>query len=128
METRIAGRTLGMSLSPGAVVGLTGDLGAGKTVFAKGIADALGVTEEVRSPTFTIVAEYQGRVPFVHIDLYRISGADEFLDLGVEELVYGTAVTVIEWYERAREELPDTIVEVRIELGEGTSRRITISR
>jgi tRNA threonylcarbamoyladenosine biosynthesis protein TsaE len=110
------------------VVGLTGDLGAGKTVFAKGVADALGVTEEVTSPTFTIVAEYQGRVPFVHIDLYRISGADEFLDLGVEELVYGTGVTVIEWYERAREELPDTIVEVRIELGEGTSRRITISR
>lgn len=116
-----------MSLGPGAIVGLTGDLGAGKTVFAKGIADALGVVDEVMSPSFTIVAEYEGRVPFVHIDLYRLDGPSEFLDLGVEELMFGDAITVIEWFERARDELPGELVIVRIELLEDDSRRITIS-
>lgn len=107
-------------------MGLTGDLGAGKTVFCKGIADALGVVEEVTSPSFTIVAEYDGRVPFVHIDLYRIDGPSQFVDLGVEEIVFGNAVTVIEWYERAEDELPADLLVVRIELLEDDSRRITI--
>lgn len=107
-------------------MGLTGDLGAGKTLVAKGIADALGVEEEVTSPSFTIVNEYAGRLPMYHIDLYRLDHSADFLELGIEDLIYGEGVSVIEWYERARDELPTEMVRITLEVISSESRRISI--
>ena len=85
-ETETEGRKLGESLRKGDVVSLRGSLGAGKTVLAKGIAESLGITEAIVSPTFTIVQEYSGREKLYHLDLYRLSGEDEFESMGGEEL------------------------------------------
>jgi tRNA threonylcarbamoyladenosine biosynthesis protein TsaE len=84
-ETLELARAVGELLRPGDVISLIGELGAGKTVFARGVARALGVTELVVSPTFTIVREYEGRVPLVHVDVYRIEAVQELHDLGFEE-------------------------------------------
>lgn len=105
-ETENFGRLLGGLLRPGDVVCLYGELGAGKTVLAKGIARGLGVAEAVTSPTFTLINEYAGRVPFFHMDAYRLSGPQDMVDLGCEEYFYGEGVTVIEWPERVEEVLP----------------------
>ena len=91
---------------PGDVVVLAGELGAGKTVFAKGIATALGITEPVVSPTFTIVREYDGPIPLVHVDVYRLDHLQELLDLGLDDLVGDDAVTVVEWGDRVTALLP----------------------
>ena len=96
------GRTLG----PGDVVALVGDLGAGKTVFAKGIASALGVKEAVSSPTFVLIHEYAGSLPLYHMDLYRLAGEREILDIGVEEYFYGDGVSLVEWAEKLGPRLP----------------------
>lgn len=99
-ETKAWGRKLAHLLFPGAVIGLEGELGAGKTCFVKGIASGLGLDEdEVASPTFTLIAEhYRGRIPLYHIDLYRMAGA-EVEELGIDEYLYGQGVTVIEWFQ-----------------------------
>lgn len=109
------------------MVALTGDLGAGKTAFVKAAARALGVREEVTSPTYTIIAEYPGKPTLVHMDLYRLQDAEEFELLGVEEYLEGEAVTMIEWAERAEEALPsDRTVWVRITFEPGDRRSIEI--
>ncbi|MFW6338988.1 MAG: tRNA (adenosine(37)-N6)-threonylcarbamoyltransferase complex ATPase subunit type 1 TsaE [Alkalispirochaetaceae bacterium] len=111
-------------LSPGSIVALTGDLGAGKTAFVKAAAAALGVTEEITSPTYTIIAEYPG---LVHMDLYRLQDAEEFELLGVEEHLRGDGIAMIEWAERAKEALPqDRTVWVEITFEEGDRRTIEI--
>lgn len=117
---------MGAHLVAGDVVGLTGDLGAGKTVFTKGIARALGIADEVTSPSFTVVSEYVGRLPLYHIDLYRMDGAADLLDLGIEELIYGNGISVVEWFDRAESELPETMIRVVIEFVSAQTRRITI--
>jgi tRNA threonylcarbamoyladenosine biosynthesis protein TsaE len=101
-ETRALGEEWGKAASTGLVIGLTGDLGAGKTEFVKGIARGLGVTEKVLSPTFALVHEYMsGRLPLFHIDLYRLESASQIISAGLEEYLYRpTGVTVIEWIER----------------------------
>jgi tRNA threonylcarbamoyladenosine biosynthesis protein TsaE len=114
-ETMALARRLGSVLRAGDVVVLSGDLGAGKTVFAKGIAAALGVTDTVVSPTFTIVREYAGTPPLVHVDVYRIDRLQELHDLGFDDLVGGDAVTVVEWGDRIGNLLPADHLEVRIE-------------
>ena len=97
----------------GDVVVLSGDLGAGKTVLAKGIAPpGLGVTEPVVSPTFTIVREYEGDVPLLHLDVYRLDHLQEVIDLGLDELLDGHAVTVVEWGEAVSALLPPDRLEV----------------
>ncbi|MBI3799470.1 MAG: tRNA (adenosine(37)-N6)-threonylcarbamoyltransferase complex ATPase subunit type 1 TsaE [Deltaproteobacteria bacterium] len=98
-ETKAWGERLGQLLFPGAVVGLEGELGAGKTCFVKGLATGLALDEdEISSPTFTLVAEhYRGRVPLYHIDLYRLEGA-EVEELGLDEYLFGQGVTAIEWF------------------------------
>lgn len=106
---------------------LRGGLGAGKTTFTKGLAKGLGVPDEVTSPTFTIISEYEGRVPLYHMDAYRLSGCDEFLELGVEDLLYGDGVCVIEWSERVAAAMPDDAAIVEIEANEDGSRRISLS-
>ncbi|MGH2753779.1 MAG: tRNA (adenosine(37)-N6)-threonylcarbamoyltransferase complex ATPase subunit type 1 TsaE [Actinomycetota bacterium] len=113
-ETRILGASLAPVLLPGDVVSLSGDLGAGKTVFVQGLATALGVTGRVTSPTFTIVHEYDGRYPIVHLDVYRLDSFQEILDLGFEEFFDPRAVVVIEWGEAVEQLLPRR--HLRIEL------------
>lgn len=113
-ETRGVGRALGSVLATGDLVLLAGDLGAGKTQLAKGIADALGVDEPVVSPTFTLARAYTGRVRLLHVDVYRLDRAQELLDLGLEE-EGDDAVTVVEWGDVAAAHLPHVCLEVRLE-------------
>jgi len=120
------GASLARSLEPGAVILLEGELGAGKTVFVRGLAIGLGAPEEdVSSPTFTLVQEYRGRMPFLHADLYRVSGA-EAEELGLDELG-GDGVLAIEWAAKLVRR-PAGAVEVLIEDLGGDRRRITIER
>lgn len=98
-ETRAVGAAIASCLAPGDVVVLGGDLGSGKTTIAQGIGAGLGVTEPVVSPTFAIVREYEGRVPVAHIDVYRLDRVQELNDLGIEEILDGTRVVLVEWGE-----------------------------
>jgi tRNA threonylcarbamoyladenosine biosynthesis protein TsaE len=121
--TEAIGAAIGSQLRVGDLVVLSGDLGAGKTTFAKGLARALGVAEPVTSPTFTIVQEYDGRVPLAHVDVYRLDRIQELHDLGFEELLE-SRVTVVEWGEAIALVLPRDRIEVRLELGDGDDQRI----
>ena|GEM_PF-382081 len=107
-----------------AVLALHGNLGAGKTCFAQGLAQAAGVKEPVCSPTYTLISEYQGDIPFHHIDLYRLGGPEEALDLGLDEYFESGGLTVIEWAERAAELLPPSTVHIRLDPGDGDQQRI----
>ena len=106
--------SFGASLSPGSVVALFGELGAGKTRFVQGLASAWDVQDVVSSPTFTLVNEYRGRVPVYHIDLYRIRHEEEALDLGLDEYLFGRGITIIEWSERILHLLPDSAWRIHI--------------
>jgi tRNA threonylcarbamoyladenosine biosynthesis protein TsaE len=111
-ETRILGAALAPVLLPGDVISLNGDLGAGKTVFVQGVAAALGVEQRVTSPSFTLVHEYEGRYPIVHLDIYRLSSFQEVLDLGFEELLDPNAVLIVEWGEAVAPLLPRKYLEI----------------
>jgi tRNA threonylcarbamoyladenosine biosynthesis protein TsaE len=125
-ETSAAGERLAAHLKAGDVVLLYGDLGAGKTAFVRGLARGLGANvDEVSSPTFTLVQEYQGRVTLYHVDLYRLE-PPEIDDLGLEELVCGDGIVAIEWAERWRGR-PDDVIEVRLEDLGDERRRIIVS-
>jgi tRNA threonylcarbamoyladenosine biosynthesis protein TsaE len=113
-ETFALGTRVASVLRLGDVVVLSGELGAGKTVFAKGIAAGLGVTEPVVSPTFTIVREYEGDVPLQHLDVYRLDHLQEVIDLGLDELLDGHAVTLVEWGEAVGALLPPDRLEVML--------------
>lgn len=124
-QTWRIGEILGSKLGPGDTVCLYGDLGAGKTSFSYGIALGLEVkTEYVTSPTFTFVNEYQGRVPFYHMDLYRLKGPEELENIGFERYISSDGVTVIEWAERAEDELPEECLSVYLEYVSENSRTI----
>jgi tRNA threonylcarbamoyladenosine biosynthesis protein TsaE len=116
-ETESVGEALGAQLRAGDVVVLTGDLGTGKTTFTKGLARGLGVTDRVTSPTFTIVQEYDGRVPVAHVDVYRLERIQELHDFGFEELLE-QRVTVVEWGEAIAIVLPRDRIDVRITMDE----------
>jgi len=116
-ETRALGASVASLLRPGDVVVLAGDLAAGKTTFAQGAIAALGVEEQVTSPTFTIVAEYEGRVRVAHVDVYRLSGVGELHDLGFEEVVDDERVTFVEWGDRVEGALPPDRLVVTLEVG-----------
>lgn len=113
-ETRIVGASLAPTLLPGDVISLSGDLGAGKTVFVQGLATALGVEGGVTSPTFTIVHEYEGRYPIIHMDVYRLDSFQEVLDLGFEELLDPQAILLVEWGEAVTPLFPRSYLEVEI--------------
>lgn len=113
-------------LPGGTVVTLTGTLGAGKTTLVKGVALGLGIKEPVTSPTYTIVSEYPGEKPLYHMDLYRLSSADEFEYLGLEKEIYGHGLAFIEWGERAEEVLPEDRINLHIEVLKDNSRVITL--
>ncbi|HEX2914042.1 MAG TPA: tRNA (adenosine(37)-N6)-threonylcarbamoyltransferase complex ATPase subunit type 1 TsaE [Chloroflexia bacterium] len=125
-QTQRAGVSLARLLGPGDVILLEGDLGAGKTTFTKGLAQGLGVEGYVNSPTFTLVNEYEGRIPVYHMDCYRIESAAEAFDLGIEEYLYGDGVTVIEWPERIREVLPPDFVRVKLSYLSDTKRALRL--
>lgn len=103
-DTQAFAKRLASFLQPGDVITLEGDLGAGKTTFTKGLALGLGITRTVNSPTFTIIKEYQGKLPLYHMDVYRLEDGDE--DLGFDEYFSGDGVTVIEWAHIIEEQLP----------------------
>ena len=113
-QTISVGEKIGGNLLEGDIVALRGDLGAGKTTITKGIAKALGIADEITSPTYTLIAEYDGRIPLYHMDLYRISDSEEFDHLGVDHLLYGRGICIIEWSERAEESLPDDHITLTI--------------
>ncbi len=100
-ETEALGQEWGRNARPGLVIGLSGDLGAGKTQLVKGLARGLGITARVHSPTFTLVNTYEGgRLPWYHLDLYRLEHAQQILEAGLEEFLSTEGVTVVEWAER----------------------------
>ena len=134
-ETFALGKRLAPLLEKGSIIALRGPLGAGKTCFVKGIARELGVEEELTSPTYTIISEYEGilcrtgeLVPVYHIDAYRLSGNDDFSAVGGEEIVYGKGISLIEWSERIPAFIPPEAFRVDIEIQEDDKRLIRIIR
>ncbi len=126
-ETEKIGFDFAASLKTGDIISLSGSLGAGKTVFVKGVAKALAIKESIVSPTFTIVQEYDGRLKIYHLDLYRISGEDEFEAMGGEEFLYPDGVTFIEWSEKISTMLPEYTIYIQINIDQNGDRRITIN-
>lgn len=125
-ETIALGKKIGEKLKPGAIIAMEGTLAAGKTTITKGIALGLGIQEEITSPTFTLISEYEGRMPLYHMDVYRIDTTEDFLGLGVEEMLYGKGACVIEWSEKVRPELPKETITIRMKAGQNESRQIEI--
>ena len=124
-QTEALGARLAGALGPGAVVAFTGDLGAGKTAFIRGLARGLGVPERVTSPTFTIVDEHEGgRLPLFHFDLYRLGGADELYDIGWEDYLARGGVCAVEWSERMEDALEPGAVRVDIRRGGDDGQRL----
>jgi len=122
-QTLPALRSLGEGGGQTVVIALHGNLGAGKTCFTQGLAQAAGVTEPVCSPSYTLISEYQGSVPFHHIDLYRLGGPEDAYDLGLDEYLETDGITVIEWAERAAELIPPDAVHIRLERGDDETLR-----
>ncbi len=125
-QTLALGRELGEAAGPGDVFALTGDLGAGKTVLAKGIATGLGISDDITSPTFTLMEVYEGSLSLYHFDLYRIEDPRELDMLFFEEYWEGDGVSVVEWAERAAGRLPARAVRVILEYASDDARRITV--
>ena len=124
-ETEALGARLARALEPGAVVAFTGDLGAGKTAFVRGLARGLGIRDRVTSPTFTVVNEYEGgRLPLFHFDLYRLGCADELFDIGWEDYLARGGVCAVEWSERMEELLEPGTIRVDLRRGEDEDRRV----
>ena len=129
-ETLAFAERLGRLLQAGDVLALNGNLGAGKTLFAKGIAAGLDVPNAafVNSPTFTLLQEHQGRVAFAHLDWYRLDGGQDFIDLGWEELLQGEHVVLVEWAERSPDWFEDEPgLTISIEEKGDTARKLTIA-
>jgi tRNA threonylcarbamoyladenosine biosynthesis protein TsaE len=122
-QTRAVAAALGELLGPGDLLLLVGDLGAGKTVFVQGLARGLGVEEPVTSPTFTIVQEYDGRVPLTHVDVYRLERVQDLYDLGLEERG-DRGVTAVEWGDVVEQAVPTDHLVVRIEPGAADTERV----
>ena len=124
-ETEALGERLAARLRPGDVIAYTGDLGAGKTAFTRGLARGLGVTDRVTSPTFTIVNEYEGgRLPLFHFDLYRLDSAGELFDIGWEDYLARGGVCAVEWSEKAAGALEEDCLRVDLRRGGDDGQRI----
>ncbi|MBP5587430.1 MAG: tRNA (adenosine(37)-N6)-threonylcarbamoyltransferase complex ATPase subunit type 1 TsaE [Treponema sp.] len=128
-ETIELGRRIGSMLKKGDIIAMQGTLAAGKTTITKGIAESLGVTEVITSPTFCLISEYEGRMPLYHLDVYRLDGPEDFINLGTDDMLYGNGVSIIEWSEKIMEELPSNTIILKLEPDSehGTNRTITIS-
>ena len=125
-QTEAVGAALGQRLQAGAVLAYKGDLGAGKTAFTRGLAKGLGATEQVTSPTYTIVNEYlSGRLPLFHFDMYRLTCSDDLWDIGWEDYLERGGVCAVEWSENVADAMEDAIV-ICIEKLDADSRHITV--
>lgn len=127
-ETVTAGKSLSVSLSVGDVVAITGQLGAGKTAFTRGVVEGLGIESIVSSPTFTIVNEYHGEFPLFHFDMYRLENEDELYDIGWHDYLSSCGICVIEWGDRVSKALPGSTIFVTIEVISETERLISVNR
>lgn len=125
-ETEEAGRALAGKLKRGSCVALSGDLGAGKTSFVRGLSEGLGLNIRVTSPTFTIVNEYLGDIPLFHFDMYRLKSENELFDIGWDDYLERDGIIAVEWSEKAIHSFPDTTIRVHIEKTGDSSRRIDI--
>ena len=125
-QTRRLGARLAAFLNPGDVLALVGDLGSGKTRWVQGICKGLGVAEPAISPTFTLVNEYRGLYPVYHIDLYRLADASETITFGLQDYLYGSGITLIEWADRIKNLLPDEYLIVELYHLEETKRRVVL--
>ena len=127
-ETEAIGRKIAAKLLPGDIIAYYGDLGAGKTAFTRGLAAGLGVTEQVTSPTYTIVNEYlSGRMPLFHFDMYRLDSADDLFDIGWEDYLARGGVCAVEWSENVEEALSGAIrITIHKDLADENVRTITI--
>ena len=105
---------------------MQGTLAAGKTTITKGIAESLGVTDTITSPTFCLISEYSGKMPLYHMDVYRLDGGEDFINLGTDDMIYGDGVSIIEWSEKIMDELPKKTIILKLEPQEDGSRIITI--
>jgi tRNA threonylcarbamoyladenosine biosynthesis protein TsaE len=122
-DTRAVGEAFAGLLLPRDAVILTGELGAGKTTLVQGIASGLGVTDQVVSPTFTLVREYHGRLEVAHVDVYRLERVQDVMDLGLEELGEGEAVLLVEWGDAVEEVLPADHLTIELTGGEDDEAR-----
>lgn len=131
-ETFELGQKIGKNAKPGQIICLDGDLGVGKTVFTKGVAQGLGIKEPVNSPTFTIIQEYhEGRIPLYHFDVYRIGDPEEMYEIGYEDYFFGEGVCLIEWSRLIEELIPDDAIWINIEknLEKGLDyRKVTVEK
>lgn len=126
-ETIDLGRKIGFLLKAGDVIAMTGTLAAGKTTITKGIAESLGVSDNITSPTFCLISEYDGsKMPLYHMDVYRLEGAEDFVNLGVEDMLYGNGICIIEWSEKVQSELPKKTIFMKITPSEDGTRTIEI--
>ncbi len=123
-ETIAIGERLGKLLSPGNVIALYGDLGAGKTTLTRGIAAGIGLDADIHSPTFTLIHEHAGRIPIYHVDLYRLSSEQEVETLGLEEYIYSDGVTIIEWGDRMKSMLPVERLDITLKMTGDTERQL----
>ena len=126
-ETRTLARTLGAAAQAGDVFLLVGELGAGKTVFTQGLAEGLGVTETVNSPTFVLMHTYDGRLPVYHFDLYRLDNLEATVGREWEEFLHGTGVSVVEWANRASELLPTEHLLIEFTIESETGRIVDLT-
>lgn len=127
-ETSRLGRALADAFEPGLVVALIGNLGAGKTRLVQSIAEALGLNrQDVTSPTFVLIQEYEGDLPLYHFDTYRLNDSDQFLELGADELMAADGVCLIEWADRVADVLPPDLLRIEIEIAGPDERLFQIS-
>lgn len=122
-QTNQLGIELGKLLQPQDIICLTGDLGAGKTAFTKGIGIGLEIEEFITSPTYTIINEYEGRIPLFHFDVYRLEGVEEMYELGYEEYFFGDGAVVIEWADVVKDIIPDERLWITILRGKEEDTR-----
>ncbi|WP_149554279.1 tRNA (adenosine(37)-N6)-threonylcarbamoyltransferase complex ATPase subunit type 1 TsaE [Treponema pectinovorum] len=128
-QTIELGKKIGNALKKGDIIALQGTLGAGKTTITKGIALALNIEDTITSPTFCLISEYEGKMPLYHMDVYRLEGTEDFINLGVDDLLYGNGVCIIEWSEKIMDELPAKTITIKIEPAQDSTsskRAITI--
>lgn len=125
-ETILLGQKIGEKLKKGDVIAMQGTLAAGKTTITKGIALSLGINDTITSPTFCLISEYYGKMPLYHMDVYRLDGGEDFINLGTDDMIYGDGVSIIEWSEKIMEELPSKTIILNITPQEDGSRIIKI--
>lgn len=125
-ETISLGYKIGQKLKKGDIIAMQGTLAAGKTTITKGIAQALEITDTITSPTFCLISEYYGKMPLYHMDVYRLDGAEDFVNLGTDDMLYGDGVSIIEWSEKIMSELPKKTIVLKITPKDDGSRIIEI--